>query len=385
MRHLPAYTLLLFLSACTTHKAPPVDPALVDTLAASVREHRTIPEKYILDLFEKHDIVFLGERHYIRHDPQLVQRLIPLLHAKGVNILCTEFARRVDQHFVDSLLSAQEYDEALARLITFNQFVHWGFREYLDIFRSAWQLNRNLGRRAPPFRILALNNSPNWVFVRTPEDRDNPDVMRRVWHGEDEKDWAEVILDSVVARGSRALVYTGAHHAFTEYRQPVVDGGRFVRFGDVRVGNHVFAAIGKRAVTILLHGPWFSAEGYDAPAVMAADGTIDALLKQLAPEERRFGIDTRSTPFGRLTGISGVYKHGYEKFTLATLCDGIICQGRLEDYEGVMPVDDFVNGGNLADARAQSPDPRFRTASVEEFFEAAVEAADIQKKMPKVP
>jgi hypothetical protein len=264
--------LLILFPACSTREAPPVDPKVVAELAAAVRAHRTIPEQYILRKFDDHDVVFLGETHYIRHDPQLVQRLIPLLHEKGVNYLCTEFARRVDQHFVDSLLRGRRFDEKLAKLVTFNQSVHWGFQEYVDIYRSAWQLNKNLPRRGRPFRILALNNSPNWVFVRTPEDRDNPDVLRKVWHGEDEQDWADVILDSVIDRGGKALVYTGAHHAFTEYRQPVVDGGKFIRFGDVRAGNHVFNAIGKRAITVLLHAPWFGAQGYESPTVRAADG-----------------------------------------------------------------------------------------------------------------
>jgi hypothetical protein len=78
-----------------------------------------------------------------------------------------------------------------------------------------------------------------------------------------------------------------------------------------------------------------------------------------------------------------VYSLGYDTFTLATLCDGYICQARLSDYEGVTPIDEFVSGSNLGDARAQSPDPRFRTASVEDFYQEAATTADIRRRMPR--
>ncbi len=373
----------LALGSCSGPKAPPLDAGLKKELVQWIREDHRIPEQFILDAFLDHDVVFLGEWHYVRQNPVLVRKLIPLLHQRGVDILCLEFARRVDQPLIDSLLAAPTYDEMLARLITFRQFVHWGFQEYVDIYRGAWQLNQTLPPRAHPFRILGLNNAPDWSHVRTDADRDNPEVMKAVWHGEDEADWARVILDRVVARKEKALVYCGAHHAFTEYRQPIVSGGKFVRFGDVRAGNHVYAAIGKRAITLLLHAPWKASTGYDAPWVRAGDGYIDAVLEDLEPEFRRFGVDTRGTPFGKIPGATGVYHHGYDQFTLATLCDGYICDGPLGSYEGVTPIRDFITETNLPEARAQSPMPAFRTASPADFYDEAVRTANIRRQLPR--
>ncbi len=374
--------VLLLFPACSRREAPPADPKIREELKSYVMEHHIIPEKYVLDKFDDHDVIFLGETHYVRHDPLFVQKLIPLVYEKGVRYLCTEFARRVDQPLVDSLLKGRTYDEQLARHIAFLQFVHWGYQEYLDIFRSAWQLNRNLPRRSRPFRILGMNNSPNWVFVRSEADRDNPEVMKKVWHGEDESDWAEVILDSVVSKGNKALVYCGAHHALTEYRQPIVVQGKFLRFGDMRAGNYVFQKIGKRAITIFLHAPWFSSDGYDRPMVRAADGYIDAVIDELEPQYRRFGVDTKGTPFGTLPGESSIYKYGYSNFNLGTIFDGYICQGPLSSYVGVTAIKDFVNDSNIGDAHAQSPVPKFRKATAEEFYQDAVATADVQSKMP---
>ena len=377
--------LLLSLSAsvtiCHAQTSRELPPETRRELVEYLKTHHQTPEKYVLSTFKTHDVVFLGEWHRIKHDPLLVQRLIQRLPGAGVYTLGYEFARRIDQPLIDSLLDSPTYDEQLARSIVFKQFVHWGYQEYVDIFKAAWNLNRTLPPGGRRFRILGLNNSPDWSFVTSQEDRDKWEVMRKVWHGETEADWAQVLEDEVIARGEKALVYCGIHHAFTRYRQPIVVDGKFVRFGDVRVGNHIYEKIGPRAFTIFLHAPWVNVEGYDAPPVLAADGSIDAVLQDLSPEQQHVGFDLKGTPFGTLPGVTSLYKFGYEDFTLETIYDGYICQGPLSSYEGVTPIRDFVNEHNLAQARAQSPSPDMRNAPAEDFYRGAVQDADIPRRL----
>jgi hypothetical protein len=379
-----AFLLWLICSlSAFSQELPKPDPTLSSELTRYIKTHYQSPEDYVVSKFKDHDVVFLGENHYIKHDSKLVQALIPIVYKAGVFYLGFEFARRVDQPLIDSLLNGQTYDEQLARLITFQQFVHWAFQEYIDIYKSAWRLNHSLPAGSRKFRILGLNNSPDWSFVKSQEDRDKGEVMRKVWHGEDEGDWAKVILDIVIAKGEKALVYSGAHHAFSEYRQPIAFDHKFIRFGDVRLGNHVFNKIGKRAITIFLHAPWVSADGYDKPYVYPADGYVDAVMEQLEPKYQRVGFDTRGTPFGKLPGQTSLYKYGYKEFNLETIYDGYIYQGPFPTYEGVTAIKDFVNEANLEHARAQSPNPEFRHASVEDFYKAALDDANVPQQLPK--
>jgi hypothetical protein len=375
------FGLMVWTTACLPQSAQAIRPEIKNDLIEYVRTHYLTPEDYIISKFKVHDVVFLGEWHRIKHDPELVQRLIPLCYSAGVYSLGLEFARRIDQPLIDSLLAAPSYDEQLARLIVFKEFVHWGYQEYVDIFKAAWNLNHSLPAASRRFRILGLNNSPDWSFVKSQEDRDKGVVMRKVWHGETEEDWAKVLIDTVIARGEKALVYCGSHHAFTQYRQPIADNGKFIRFGDVRVGNYIFQKIGKRAITVYLHAPWVNADGYDKPPVLPADGYIDAVLHEIEPEHQRVGFDLRGTPFGRLPGESSLYKFGYDQFTLETIYDGYICQGPLSSYKGVTAIKDFVNENNIEEARVQSPNPALRNATIEEFYEAAVQDADIPRRL----
>jgi hypothetical protein len=360
---------------------PKIDSALKQELTSYLQTHRATPEDYIIGKFQDHDVVFVGEYHRIRENVELIQRLIPLAYRHGVFALCTEFARREDQPMIDSLLRGAAYDESLARQIMFNEMVFWGYQEYVDIFRVAWQLNHDLPPGARRFQVWALNDSPDWSLVKTEADRDNPEIMKKVWRGGGEEFYAKVILDSVVAKGDKALVYSGIHHAFTEYKQPIYDGNtkRFVRFEDQRMGNYVYRAIGKRAITVYLHAPWVSAAGYESPNTYPVDGVIDALMAGLGTSAYPVAFDTKGTPFGKLTANSSIYHHGYDHFTLEQFADGYVFQKPISQYRGVTPIKDFIGADNILQARLQSPNPKMREVSIEEYNHLIAQDADVPR------
>jgi hypothetical protein len=319
--------------------------------------------------------VFLGEQHRVKHDALLVQDLLGPLYQAGVRVLAVEFGRREDQPLIDWLVTRKDWDEALAREVTFRQFVSWGYREYVDLYKAAWALNQRLPKGAPRLRVLGINDSPDWSIMKTQEDRENPEIKRRVWQGGGEHLWAAANLEAVRA-GQKVLVYSGIHHAFTEYRQPIVVDGKFIRFDrELRAGNHVFNAIGKRAVTVFLHAPWSGYEGYDLASRHPADGIIDALLLTIGPHPVAF--DLNPGPLGQLRVRDAVYCHGYDDFRLGQFCDGWIYMKPISTFEGVTPVADWINEDNLDRARLQSPNPAYRQASAKEFNTAIARSADI--------
>ena len=378
-----AFIGVLVLAGCSIDRPEPQDPAPIEhalqsKLAAWLDAEGETPGHYVAGLFSDRDVVFLGEQHRARHDALFVQSLIGPLYDAGVRVLATEFGRREDQPLIDSLLDAAEWDEELAREIVFQQFVWWGYREYVDIYRSAWALNRELSEGAPQFRILGLNDSPDWSLISAEKDQNDPAIKRAVWCGGGESYWADVILDAVRS-GEKVLVHCGIHHAFTEYRQPIVVKGKFSHFDrSLRCGNHVFSALGKRAVTIFLHAPWNGLEGYDTPMRHPAGGVIDALM--LAQGPRPVGFDLDEGPFGELHVEDTVYIHGYEEFRLADFCDGWIYTKPISQYEGVTPIPGWVNETNLERARAQSPNPSFRQASIKEFNRGIARDAEIHRR-----
>lgn len=350
---------------------PPVDswPISIELqaeLETWLAQHGRPPADYVVGLFANRDVVLLGEQHRIRHDVLFVQELLPHLHAAGVRVLATEFARRADQALIDSLVTAPEWREDLGREILFRHFMPWGFREYLDVFKAAWQVNAQRPAGTPPLRVLGMNNRLDYSQFRSEADWEDPEVMKRVAGGQTEADWAVPIL-AAVEQGHKVLVHCGIHHAFTGYRQPRVRAGAFTEYGGLRFGNHLRQALGEKAVTVYLHAPWSSGDGYGPPFVHPADGRLDAFM--LAREGGPFavGFDVGGSPLAGLPIEEAVYKHGHEPFTLAEFCDGWIYIKPLREYEPVTYIENWINPENVTRARANSMNARWRDYSVAEF------------------
>jgi len=348
-------------------------PVLSDSLRAELsgylQAHRLTPEEYVISKFADHDVVILGEQHRARQDPLLVQRLIPLVYKAGVYNLGFEFARRADQPLIDSLLNGKEYDQMLANEILLRFSMGWCYQEYSDIFKAAWQLNRTLKKGEQPFRIIGVNNAPDWSVLKSREDLDNRAMLAKAYGEETEKDWADALLRETVVKREKALVYCGIHHAFTSYRQPLVENGKFSGFGiRGRFGNSLRDSLGQRVMTIFLHNFWLTPdlEGFIYPV----EGYIDALMATVDSTKWRIGFDTKGTPFGRLPGKGSYYAMGYDSFNLATFCDGYIFQMPFSRFEAVSCIPNFYTKKNIDYARNNFANPMFRSKNIKDFEEA---------------
>jgi hypothetical protein len=347
-------------------------------LVAYLKDHSTSPEDYVVGKFKDHDLVLLGEMHRVKHDVLLVQSLIPRLYAAGVYTLGMEFANFADQAAIDSLTSWSRYDESVARRIVFDMWSTWGYVEYMDIFRAAWALNRTLPAGARRFRLIGLNYAPNYALLTGPIDQATDEQRRAIFYnGDGDAYMARIVLREIIRKGDKALLYTGIHHAFTHFRQPVYDyqAKRLVRLVDNRMGNYLYHRLGDRTFLIALHSPWptIADPARYAPPMNDA---MDELLSR--PHERR-GFDVAGSPFGRLTDSVTVYTAGHPGFTLADFCDGYIYQRPFRAYEGVTTDTLFVNADNLAGAveGILNFESRAHYTSPADFIKVMREDADI--------
>ncbi len=208
--------------AAPVQKPLPVLPkAQQEELTQYLKQHWQSPEKYVVSKFQDHDIVFLGEAHRVRHDVQLVQGLIPLLYQAGVRNLGIEFGCYDYQDKVDQLITADRYDEKLARWLMFEEETSWGYLEYEDLYRAAWKLNASLPAGTPKFRVVGLSYKVRWDLEK---ENMSPADRQKVWpKGDSDTFMAGVIQREFVDKGQKALIYCGLHHAFTRYRLPAYD------------------------------------------------------------------------------------------------------------------------------------------------------------------
>jgi hypothetical protein len=354
-----SHSMVLFciLSCITLHIKAQSSTGSTGMLEKYLRQNWRSPEQYIIDKFKNHDVILLSEDHAIKHNLLLAQGIIPLLYKAGIYNFGVEFGAFEDQALADSLVTAPEYNDAIAKQLLFNYNVGWAFKEYRDIYKAAWKLNSSLPPHVRKFRIINISYKYNWAGCdnkyfgfRTPAS-----ITKIFNKGNTEFFRAAVIKKQILDRHEKILVLCGFGHAYTRYNTPYYDyrEKNFYRFDTHRMGNILYKEASNRVFTILLHYPFESkAVG---PAIMypPANGVIDEVMKRFA--DKRTGFDLVNTPFGALRDTSQ-YSIGYRNFKLSDMADGYIYQKPFDEYEGCTVDKDFFTDANWSAVQLNYPD-----------------------------
>ena len=294
------------------------------------------PENYVINKFTDHDYVFIGEQHRIKHDVELINNLIPLLYKNHIYNLCIELGKYKNQKLVDSLINAPVFDRKLADSIQFEFDPVWGYKEYIDLYQTAWEVNHSSNSDTNKFRIINLFCDYN-------------PCLKDQFNGFDfDKFMANVIQKEVVSKKQKALIYSGGHHAFTRYHKPIYDFSKdsLYGFSSNRMGNIIYDSLKERTFNIYLHSSWFSNKGFDSPSVMPVNGIIDTIMNYF--NDKRVGFDIINSPFGKLTANDTYYAIGFRDFKLEYFCDGYIYQNSFKDYQPITMEKDFITKNNLS-------------------------------------
>lgn len=334
-----------------------VSPDEKNELIKYLQSNWETPENYIISKFHEYDIVFIGEGHHIKHDVELIQNLIPFLYKNGVYNLGIEFGCYEYQDKVDSLITAESYDEDLGRWLLFKWGSYWPYKEYMDLYKKAWELNESLSKDEPKFRIVNLDYRAKWNLVT--EGMPSSRWKKVFYKGERDEHMAKIIFKEIVKKEQKALIFAGQQHSATHYYHPEYnfENKKLVGFNKKRMGNLVYREIPDKIFNICLHYPWPTLESlteFNYPV----RGVIDTIMKEF--EDKKVGFDVRDTPFGKLRDDSTFYSAGYDTFILSDFCDGYVFQKHIEDYEGCTVDPLFVTEDNLKEAIDYLPNPRLK-------------------------
>jgi hypothetical protein len=312
---------MLPLGAHAFRSAEPVE------LAAYLEASALAPGEYVLSKFDDHRIVILGEPHWVKHHVELVIELIPRLGQVGVGMLATELLPASEQELVTRIVTADEWDQDAAMAVM--RVDAWPYREYLEILHAAWLHNRARPPEAAPLQLLALGAGSDWRERLLPLGKDADRFM------------AERVLTHVGTEG-RALVYAGAHHAFTRYHQPELPRGQRVeRFMD-RMGNILWRERGQDVFMITLHRPWMYRSGERWSYRLPLDARIDCAAVGFG---QPLGFDISGSPFADLRILPDTsYALGHPDLRLGDFTDGYIWTKPIEQYEAVelIPLAEFA-------------------------------------------
>ena len=335
------------LWGCASSDVPEEELApLVDALST----HGKPPVEYVISKFENHDLVILGEYQLVKRDVQFVIELIPHLHRAGVRVLALEYATAEDQLALDSLVTDLQYAGPRALQVQ-RRYAGgtWPYREYLDIYQAAWDVNRKREAGTEPFRIVAISPAIDFEAINY-GDEDQKRLASRLLAGT-EPYMAAATRRLSTELGEKALVYCAMRRAFTDHHPPVLVDGKVVRPAN-RMGNLLAAELGDRVCTIALHAPWPGGGADDL--VSPCGGAID---QAVAAHGDSVGFDVAGSPFADLVERRSIYAAGDDDgVPLARLVDGYVAHAPISELEGVTLISGWI-GGEQAFARARRSFP----------------------------
>ena len=314
-------------------------PLPIDKAAKELGVIAKPPIQYVVDKFDQHDVVFLGESHYVKENLEFLQELIPALYEAGVHALVWEFANDHQQDKLDRLTTSDKFDAELADQLMADWY-GFGYREYRDVYETVWRLNKDLAPDRPKFRIIAVN-------IMEPYTKRDPalkgyDQRAKAFGGSVYNvinyHWSRIIDREVIQKDKKALIYAGFGHTSTRFFQ---FRGRPAGNG-LSAGNFIYEYIQDRTVSILMHG----AAGNERLL-----STVDGAFKRSPQSGRSGGFDLAGTTIGQqpITAFGVRLDTGKASdFMAEDLADGYVYLGKPAcAYSPVALIEGFVDDSTL--------------------------------------
>ncbi len=281
-----------------------------DTFAKWLDKNGKDPVDYVVEVAKKHQITIFGEVHHIQDNLLFLNRIIPeLYHRAGVTCIAMETCVVEDQAKLDKLVTSDRFDSELALQIARDEgWKAWGDKEYWDVFKTVWQLNKSLPEGKEKMRVIGIDfkwdgpsfgmtgtsqecaGGPPWEKLRLLRLLDDfPLLIKR------DEVMARNVEKEIIQKGKRGIVWVGLNHDYINYRQArIIDEKVFSEWS--RMGFMLHQKYGDQVFHIRLH------TSYNSPMI--------AKLIERATAEREntpVGFDVAGSPFALLRNSNSGY------------------------------------------------------------------------------
>jgi hypothetical protein len=315
-------------------EAPRIDvatltPEQIEARASWVKEHGEPPVDYLVGKFADHDVVFVGENHWIRENCRFVRdALEPLYREAGVRALATEF---VYSRFADDLnriVTAPEYDEAgVIAIFREGPWPIWGFREYEEIFRAVWEINRKLGDGEEPMRVIPLDGAWSQHALWFEPDKRKQFEMRLAR----ERHMTKTLDEQAFGKGVKTLVHCGSGHALTSQGE--------------RLAAVLWRKYGKRLFQLHLHAeiPGRGGKSRFSP-------TLETIFAKAGGQP--IGFDVIGSPLDELVDPTAVWWRFMPEARFSGFAQGYVFLVPTEELHRVRWIEGFVTKEKFEEALA---------------------------------
>jgi hypothetical protein len=295
-------------------------------LAGWLDGHAKPAQEYMIQLFDKYQVVILSEEHNVKEHKDFVIDLIPkLYHEAGVRCIGWEFSPFTKNKRLEELINAPNYDEEAVLQFAREADPDWNSKEHWQIIEAIRKLNRSLKPGSEKMRFIGLPSEvdPEWSVIYQTKPIDSPEVQKLI-KGEGTRydtSMAQQVGEHILQKGRKGLVFVGLGHDWTQYQYPLE-----ATFGiDFKpMGGRLKEKYGDRI--------------FNVRTQCSADPSfIDRVMKRRNYE--RVGFNMQGSPFANI--LVPVYK-GAPDVPWSRLACGSIYLGPRASFHRNTPIKGFV-------------------------------------------
>jgi uncharacterized RDD family membrane protein YckC len=216
-----------------------------DTLFTSwIKKNSLSPENYLVGIAAQHKVTLLGEMHDQKDNLVFLNSVIPDLYFKSaVRCIGMEVLPAYMNKNIKRLVNAPSYDEELAMKIARSQpWQIWGDKEYWDVLKTVWELNKSLPADAPKMRLIGLDGNwdgPNIGMLNTGGDKRGaapfwekfkifPAIKDIFIEANRESIMASNIEEEMIKKGDKGVVLVGISHTMPQLGYPQIQNHKVV-------------------------------------------------------------------------------------------------------------------------------------------------------------
>ena len=338
--------LLLIIFCAFTAIALKAQPPSIEALRTCAAEKGIPPKEYIFKLFEKSDIVVLGERdhrdtvqydliHDILADPRFAEQVGHVYTEVGSYNMTDDVNRLLqgvyptEAAFMDNLYAYYRKSETFYPI--------WEKSNRVKFLKGIYEINRTSPRK---IRLGLTDCEFSWDEIRTVED------YKDFWKSPELNDRDSLMAIHISEMYARQTPLNGKRKALVITNQPHAINYSMI----LKKTNKVYGAqgwwmkkiFGEEKVRIVLLN-WFDYNLFDGSNFpMTGDGHWDAAFELL--ECRPFAIDLKNTPYGETTfngHVGGTTTNAKNK-CWQDVADGLIYYAPLYDHVAAWGIEGII-------------------------------------------
>jgi uncharacterized RDD family membrane protein YckC len=301
-----------------------------------VNKHAKSPKDYAIEIAKTHRVTLFGESHDLKDNLEFFNGIVNDLYYKaGVRCIGMEVMPSSVDGKIEKLINGKDFNDELALQIARSQgWKTWGDREYWDVLKTVWKLNKSLLANAQKMRLVGLDEdweAANMVLLNIGGEKRGPTPfaekfrvfpMLRDFISLSLRDemMARNIEKEIIRKGDRGVVWIGFAHTLPQFAWAQIKDHKIMA-ASPRMGVLLHQKYKDEIFQIEMFQP-FDPDNDDKNCAPVFQSFIERLMT--AHGNYPAGFNIKNSPFENIRDKCSGYFSLYPTVTYGDLAQGLI-------------------------------------------------------------